>query len=111
RGRRLYVGWCTEKATRMLKYSAGAWTSAIGSAVFGQCDQLVVGGLLGAPMLGVYAAITGITSKINSFSGAAVQPLVPALNGGNRSRISVVSRLQEAAQLNAFIAIEIGVIL
>lgn len=103
--------WSKGKARRIFRFSAATWFSTLGSAAFGQCDRLIVGGLLGAPVLGIYSAITNITSKINSFSGMAVQPLVPSLSRDAAAKGPVERRVREAAHLNALIAIEAGIFL
>jgi O-antigen/teichoic acid export membrane protein len=111
RGRGLVYDWSKKKARQVLSYSMATWVSALGSAAFGQCDRLIVGGVLGAIPLGVYSAITGITSKINSFSSAAVQPLVPLLSLDAPESFQSGIRLRHAIHLNAFIALEAGIFL
>lgn len=103
--------WSRSKAQRIFRYSVATWVSTLGSAAFGQCDRLIVGGVLGAPLLGIYSAITGMTSRINSFSGTAVQPLVPSLSGDTATNVPAEARIRQAAQLNALIAIEAGIVL
>jgi len=107
----LRFGWCGIKARQIFRYSLATWTATLGTAAFSQCDRLIVGGLLGAPVLGVYSAITGITSKINSFSGTAVQPLVPALSRDKAINVSVETKIGQAVHLNALIAIGSGIFL
>ncbi len=111
RNHEMRFGWCGTKARRIFRYSLATWTATLGTAAFSQCDRLIVGGLLGAPVLGVYSAITGITSKINSFSGTAVQPLVPALSRDKAIKASVEARIGQAVHLNALIAIGSGIFL
>jgi O-antigen/teichoic acid export membrane protein len=107
----LHFGWCRSKGREILRYSLATWSATLGSAAFGQCDRLIVGGVLGAPVLGIYSAITGITSKINSFSGTAVQPLVPALSRDAVISVSVEARVRQAVHFNALIAIGSGIFL
>lgn len=111
RGKGLSFQWSSDKARQILRFSVPAWFSALGSAAFGQCDRLVVGGVLGAPALGVYSAITNITSKINSFSGTAIQPLVPSLSHAVATNMAPEGRVREAVHLNALIAFEGGIFL
>src|SRR5262249_34473768 len=63
--------------------SRSAWTclTTLGAAIFSQADRIVVGGVLGVSMAGTYDAITKVTSQINTFSGLAVQPVLPYLSG------------------------------
>lgn len=103
--------WGGDKAWRILRYSTATWTSALGSAAFSQCDRLVVGAVLGAPLLGLYSAITSITSKINSFSGTAVQPLLPSFSRDAAMGGSTEGRIRQAVHLNALIAIQAGIFL
>jgi len=111
RNKRLSFEWSGTKARRIFRYSVATWTATLGSAAFSQCDRLIVGGVLGAPLLGIYAAITNITSKINSFSSTAVQPLVPLLSRGGALNSEVRDRIRQATHLNGLIAIEAGVFL
>ena len=106
----LSFDWSAEKARRMLRYSVATWTATLGSAAFSQFDRLIVGGVLGPSVLGVYAVITNITSKINSFSATAVQPLVPSLSR-DASLSGAEGRIRQATRLNALIAIEAGIFL
>ena len=110
RNHKLNFGWSGSKGRQIFRYSLATWTATLGSAAFSQCDRLIVGWVLGAPLLGIYSAVTNIASKINSFSATAVQPLVPSL-----SRDHVVSsatrRVREAVQLNALIAVGSGIFL
>jgi O-antigen/teichoic acid export membrane protein len=110
-GKGLTFEWSGSKAMRMFRYGVATWISTLGSAAFSQCDRLIVGGVLGAPLLGIYSAITSMTSKINSFSGTAVQPLVPSLSRNAAMNVAAEARIQQAVQLNALIAIESGIFL
>lgn len=111
RGKGLGLGWSADKARRILRFSVGAWVSTLGSAAFGQCDRLVVGAVLGAPLLGIYSAITNMTSRINSFSGTAIQPLVPSLSHAVATNAAPKGGIREAVQINALIAFEAGIFL
>jgi len=110
-GKEVSLEWSGEKAWRMLRYCGSTWISTLGSGAFANCDRLIVGGVLGAPLLGIYSAITGIASKINSFSGAAVQPLVPLLSCHADTKSPSEDRIRQATHLNALIAIEAGIFL
>jgi O-antigen/teichoic acid export membrane protein len=111
RNKGLSFEWSRSKARQIFRYSLATWTATLGSAAFGQCDRFIVGGVLGAPVLGIYSAITNITSKINSFSAMAVQPLVPSLSRDVRLDASTEGRIRQATHLNALIAIEAGIFL
>jgi O-antigen/teichoic acid export membrane protein len=105
--------WNGTKAKRMFKFTAATWSSVCGSAAFSQCDRLIVGGILGAPILGIYSAITNLTSRINSFSGMAVQPLLPSLSRqmGQGSGLRDETVVRQAVILNAVIAVIAGMFL
>jgi O-antigen/teichoic acid export membrane protein len=111
RNKGLGVEWSGSTARRIFRYNLATWTATLGSAAFGQCDRFIVGGVLGAPVLGIYSAITNITSKINSFSATAVQPLVPSLSRGVALDVPAEGRIRQATHLNALIAIEGGIFL
>jgi O-antigen/teichoic acid export membrane protein len=109
--RELRFGWSGNKAWRIFRYSVATWSATLGTAAFGQCDRIIVGGVLGAPVLGIYSAITNMTSRINAFSGTAVQPLVPSLSRDVATNVSVEGRIRQAVHLNALIAVETGIFL
>lgn len=111
RGRGITWDWSRNKARRIFHYSLATWAATLGTAAFSQCDRLIVGVVLGAPALGIYSAITGISSKINSFSGTAVQPLIPALSRDTAWSSFAEARIREAVQINALIAIQAGMAL
>jgi O-antigen/teichoic acid export membrane protein len=111
KGLSLSPRWGASKARQIFRFSVATWASTLGTAAFGQCDRLIVGGVLGAPALGFYSAITSIASKINSFSGTVVQPLVPSLSREIAARGPVESRLRQGVRLNALIAVEAGIFL
>jgi O-antigen/teichoic acid export membrane protein len=111
RNKGLSFEWSRSKARQIFRYNLATWTATLGSAAFGQCDRFIVGGVLGAPVLGIYSAITNITSKINSFSATAVQPLVPSLSRDVALDAPAQGRIRQATHLNALIAIEAGIFL
>lgn len=111
RGKRLRLQWGGSKAKQIFRFSLATWVSILGSDVFSQWSRWIVGAVLGAPTLGVYSAITNMTAKINSFSGMAVQPLVPSLSRDAATNIPAEGRIRQAAHLNALIAIEAGIFL
>ncbi len=111
RSKGLSFEWSRSKARQIFRYNLATWTATLGSAAFGQCDRFIVGGVLGAPVLGIYSAITNITSKINSFSATAVQPLVPLLSRDVALDAPAQGRIRQATHLNALIAIQAGIIL
>jgi O-antigen/teichoic acid export membrane protein len=111
RGKGITLQWSGRKARRILNYSVATWAATLGTAAFSQCDRLIVAGVLGAPLLGIYSAITGISSKINSFSGTAVQPLVPSLSRDAGRNVPAETQIRNAAHLNSLIATEAGIVL
>jgi O-antigen/teichoic acid export membrane protein len=110
-GKGLSLQWSGSKARRIFRYNLATWTATMGSAAFGQCDRLIVGGILGPSLLGIYSAVTGMTSKINLFSATAAQPLVPSLSRDVALDAPSQGRIRQAMRLNALIAIEAGIFL
>jgi O-antigen/teichoic acid export membrane protein len=108
RERHLRIRWNAARARKILKFSLATWASIIGSDLFTQGSRWIVGAVLGAPVLGVYSAITNMTLKINSFSGMATQPLVPSLSRGAVRNAPPDSHVRQAAHVNALIAIGAG---
>lgn len=111
RNKGIVLDWSGSKSRLILRYCVATWTATLGSAAFGQCDRIIVGGILGAPPLGIYSAITNITSKINSFSATAVQPLVPWLSRDAAPNAQTEGRIRQATHLNALLAVQAGVFL
>lgn len=111
RGKRLKLRWSASKAAQIFRFSLATCGSMLGQDVFRQWSRWIVGAVLGAPPLGVYAAITDLTGRVNSFAGTAVQPLAPALSLDAARSIPPERRVRQAAHLNALIAIEAGIFL
>lgn len=114
----LRLQWSLQKGREVGRYSIMTWLTALGGTFFVQGDRLIVGIVLGSTALGLYAAITNITSQINTFSALAVQPLVPALSmrmaheGETPSPSqSLQLQLKQALQTNGVIALVLGSIL
>jgi O-antigen/teichoic acid export membrane protein len=61
----------------MARFGLGSWLGSAGGILFSQLDRVVVGMLLSAQQLGIYAAATLVTSQINALSAIPVQPLLP----------------------------------
>lgn len=112
---KLRLIWDNTKALTIVRYSLMTWLTTLGSALFGQCDRLIVGAILGTKVLGVYAAITSITGQINIFSALPIQPLLPAITKltsakeCNKKHINEVVR--RAVTVNVGTALGIGAIL
>jgi O-antigen/teichoic acid export membrane protein len=104
----LHLAWDPHKSRKIVRYSATTWVVLLSSALFSQVDRLLVGGILGAASLGVYAAITNVTNKINGLSAAAVQPLLPELSNRlaqqHADHLGIVKRIRQAVTLNAAVA-------
>lgn len=109
RARPLRIRWNAARARTIVHFSLATWASILGSDLFTQGSRWIVGAVLGAPVLGVYSAITNMTLRINSFSGMATQPLVPSLSRGAVKNAPAESSVRQAAHLNALIAIGGGI--
>ena len=95
----------------IVRYSGQTWLASLGGVLFSQVDRLIVGSMLGSKELGIYAAITNITSQINVLSALPVQPLVPYLARHDLDRTTLQKRIKSALQLNAVVALGLGAIL
>ena len=109
RGRVLRFQWKASKAARIFRFGLATCGSMIGQDAFRQWSRWIVGALLGAQPLGVYAAITDLTGRVNTFAGTAVQPLAPSLSHGAAKKIPIEALIRQAAHLNALIAVEAGI--
>jgi O-antigen/teichoic acid export membrane protein len=104
--------WNGAKGREIGRFSLLIWGCSLGSVLFSQCDRLVVGRLLGAELLGIYGAITGVTVQINSLSALVAQPLVPLISQARARRqidASALGQVRHAFELNAIIALGLGV--
>jgi O-antigen/teichoic acid export membrane protein len=104
--------WNSMKSLAIGRYSLLTWVGSLGGVLFSQCDRLLVGGLLGTGVLGVYAAITTVTAQINSFSAVPVQPLLPAISSllakPSIDEAQLRKQLKHAFGVNASIALGLG---
>lgn len=109
---KLQLQWNTEKTIAIARYSCMTWVGSLGGVLFSQGDRLIIGALLGTKLLGVYAAITTITTQINIFSTLPVQPLLPAVSSllGKKEidQRSLRHQIKKALQINGFVALGIG---
>jgi O-antigen/teichoic acid export membrane protein len=104
--------WVKEKALKVGKYSFMVWLSSLGTILFSRVDRLIVGSILGTQSLGVYSAITDVTSQINVMSALPIHPLVPLLGKLIADKDTHHSELQRQIQhsfrTNSLVAIGLG---
>jgi O-antigen/teichoic acid export membrane protein len=109
----LYLVWNRARAVIIARYCLMTWLTTLGTVLFARGDRLIVGAVLGAKILGVYATVTEIAGVINSFSALPVQPLLP-----NLSRITekvsnyaseIEPRIKQAIGINSIVALSMGV--
>lgn len=106
--------WNSVKGLQVVRYSLMTWVALLGGALFSHVDRLIVGAVLGTGVLGIYAAITNVTSQINSFSALPVQPLLPTLSNQvvkSGSQSIIVQQVKQALEINSLIALFTGSIL
>lgn len=119
RGKKIRPRWDSMKARVAIQFSIQAWVASFGSALFSRFDRLLVGGLLGPTVLGVYGAITTITAQINTLSALPVQPLLPALSrsvqgepgsedSSKEDQAEIRHQVQQAFQINTILALGMG---
>jgi O-antigen/teichoic acid export membrane protein len=96
----------------LARYSIMTWLVSLSGVLFSQFDKVIVGGILGTSVLGIYGAMTSVTSRINSLSAAPVHPLLPELSGlssrSNNDRGAIETQVQQASRFNAVIALAMG---
>ncbi len=104
--------WTRDKAIAIGRYSVSTWVTVLGGTLFSQFDRIIVGSVMGLVPLGIYAALTNITTQINSISAISVQPLLPALSNllANKqtSQDAIVYQAKLAFQTNLLVAIGLG---
>jgi O-antigen/teichoic acid export membrane protein len=100
------------KFITMGKYSIMMWITSIGGVLFSRVDRLVIGSIIGSKELGIYAAITDISSQINILSAMAVQPLVSRLSGeANIMSPSIRKQVKKSLFINLYISMVLGIII
>lgn len=113
---KLRLRWSRSKGFAIARYSIITWLATLGGALFTQADRLIVGGLLGINVLGIYAVITNITSQINTFSALPIQPLLPAISSQivakqGIDQVVFQGQVKQALQINSLVALGMGAIL
>ncbi|MEH1816453.1 MAG: oligosaccharide flippase family protein [Nostoc sp.] len=106
------ISWNWAKGLEIIRYSCSVWITSIGNVLFSQFDKIIVGALLGSKLLGVYSAITSVSSQINNFSATVVQPILPKLSTiasqDNFNSDALKIQIKQAYQINAVIAFGLG---
>ncbi len=103
--------WNTSKTGQMFRFGLLNTISNVGGVLFTQCDRLIVGAFLDIRTLGVYAAITTITTQINAVSALPVQPLlgrVTHLWTHNKRPPGARDEIRHALQFNAALSFGIA---
>lgn len=109
RGLPLCWSWNQEKAKSLISFSTLTWLSTLGTVLFSQGDRLIVGSLLGAGPLAIYATISSIVTQINTFSAMIVQPILPAVtNLLGQEPAEIQRKGLEALHLNVVVALGLG---
>ncbi len=105
--------WSFGRTKETLRRSSLAWVSTIGSLMFSQFDRVVVGIIGGATVLGIYGAITSITSQINLLSALPTQPLLSSISRkwNHQIKDSFERVICHNLHLNGFIAVTLGLFL
>jgi len=88
-----------------------SWLQALSAVIFGQADRLVIGVLLGAPAVAVYALCDQAAQSIHGTVAAAFHVLFPHLSARfeNESSAEVRHTLWTAFKSNAALAMLLGV--
>lgn len=100
----------TREWREMARFGWSTWLGNLGGMMFSQLDRVVVGFLLGARELGMYAAATQVTAQINALSAIPVQPLLPHLSrlDGSRRREDAFGLLTSALTINTAMALALS---
>lgn len=69
--------WNSAEVRRVFSFGMWTWTQAIGSALFGTADRLLIGGQLGADALARYSVCLQLAQQVASIPAAAAQVLLP----------------------------------
>lgn len=110
-GRVKVTRWDAAHIRELGGYTWWTFVTTMGTAIFSQADRLVVGRMLGLTAEGMYAAITAVTSQINSISAMPVQPLLAEVGRLQRDEVYALPRLRNALRTNVFVALSLGIVL
>jgi O-antigen/teichoic acid export membrane protein len=106
------IGWTTEKAIKIGVYSFKVWLSSLGGILFSKVDRLIVVSTLGTHVLGIYSAMTDITSQINVISALPIHPLIPKLSElilrEDISQSELKQQIKSSFRTNSLVAIGLG---
>jgi len=103
------------KSQMLIRYTIMTWLVSLSSTLFSQLDRIIVGIMLGTDMLGVYGAITSVSSRINALSAAPVQPLLPELSNllakPKINYATIEQKVQQSLQFTSVVALGLGALL
>jgi O-antigen/teichoic acid export membrane protein len=109
------VSWNRRRGLEIFRCSMMIWLTAIGGVLFNQMDKVIVGAVLGTSELGIYAAVTNISTQISVLSALSVQPMMPTLSAltarGDFDPVEVEGRAKQAFIVNSLFALGLGSIL
>lgn len=104
------VQWNSQKVIHVFRYGSMMWLTSLGSALFSRGDRIIVGNILGAQGLGIYAVITDIVVQINQISALPVQPLLPQLSRllSQGQQHAVKDAIAKCLTINALVSFGLG---
>ncbi len=82
-GAKVLISWA--QARLMLKFSAFAGVSGLGSLLFGTVDRIAVGVTLGVSAVAYYSVAAGIAANLMIIAGVLTAPLMPAASSWSSS--------------------------
>ncbi|MBW4642088.1 MAG: oligosaccharide flippase family protein [Goleter apudmare HA4340-LM2] len=107
--------WNTNRGIEIARYSFVSWVTTLGRAIFMKGDRLIVGSILGANKLAIYATFFEISGAINLFSALIIQPLIPTIsyliNEPNVDQSILKNQVKKAFNINCIVSIFLGILL
>ncbi len=96
----------------VLTYCGNTWLGFSGNILFGQMDKIVLGWVCDPKIVGIYAAIVGISTYINSIATVGLQPLITKMSELSAKMIenmqSIQKKFEESLMFNALLIFFLG---
>ena len=93
-------------------YCGNTWLGFSGNILFGQMDKIVLGWVCDPKIVGIYAAIVGIATYINSIATVGLQPLITKmseLSAAFQENLSVIQKkFEESLMFNTLLIFFLG---
>ncbi|WP_425231115.1 lipopolysaccharide biosynthesis protein [Sphingomonas sp.] len=91
--------WDPPVVRRIFSFGVWTWGQAVGSALFGMADRLLIGGMLGADPLARYSVCLQLAQQITAVPAAAAQVLLPKVSRADAEGSDTIGGMAAKAML------------